>query len=123
MYLYILTPEVCPDPINRPLLFLDNASLALPDRTAGLSPLIVLHHILVRSPLPLPHKLHGWHESQYVRFVEEHSEEEIWDVIDQGLTHWKSTRDEDSIDMEEVNEYIGLAREVLSNARAGSNRR
>lgn len=59
-----------------------------------------------------------------MRFVEEHSEEEIWDVIDQGLTHWKSTRDEeDSIDMEEVNEYIGLVREVLSNARAGSSRR
>jgi len=106
---------------HRPLLFFDNASLAVPDRTAGLSPLIVLHHILVRSPLPLPHKLHGWHESQYVRFVEEHSEEEVWDVIDQGLTHWKSTHDgEESVDMGEADEYIGLARQVLSNARAGS---
>lgn len=112
------------NPTNRPLLFLDNPSLALPDRTAGLSPLIVLHHILVRSPLPLPHRLHGWHESQYVRFVEEHSEEEVWDVIDQGLTHWKATRDEEySGDIGEADEYISLARQVLSNARAGRRRR
>ena len=76
---------------------------------------------MVRSPLPLPHKLHGWHESQYVRFVEEHSEEEVCDVIDQGLTHWKSTHDgEDSVDMKEADEYIGLARQVLSNTRVGS---
>ena len=122
--LYPSTPKTCPNHSNRPLLFLDNLSLGLPDRTAGLSPLIVLHHILVRSPLPLPHKLHGWHESQYVRFVEEHSEEEVWDVVDQGLTHWKSTHDdEDSIATEEVDEYIGLARQVLANARAGSRRR
>ncbi|KAF8415603.1 hypothetical protein L210DRAFT_3585540, partial [Boletus edulis BED1] len=36
-----------------PLLFLENAHLASPERTAGLAPLVVLHHILVRSPLPL----------------------------------------------------------------------
>lgn len=121
---YLSTASLEPNPTpptNRPLLFIDNASLAFPDRTAGLSPLIVLHHILVRSPLPLPHKLHGWHESQYVRFVEEHSEEEVWDVIDQGLTHWKSTHDgEESVDMGEADEYIGLARQVLANARAGN---
>ena len=84
-------------------------ALALPDQTAGLSPLIILDHILVRSPLPLPHKLHGWHESQYVRFVEEHTEEEVWDVIDQGLTHWKYKNDEGSVDMREADEYIDLA--------------
>ena len=39
---------------HRQLLFLDNAALASPKATAGLPPLIVLHHILVRSPLPLP---------------------------------------------------------------------
>ena len=122
--LTLLTTKPTPNPTNRPLLFLDNSSLALPDRTAGLSPLIILHHIMVRSPLPLPHKLHGWHESQYVRFVEEHTEEEVWDVIDQGLTHWKSTNDEEgSVDMREADEYIDLAGQVLLNARAGGRRR
>jgi len=77
---------------------------------AGLSPLIVLHQIMVRSPLPLPHRLHGWHESQYVRFVKEHSEV-VWAVIEQGLTHWKSTHDgEDSVDIGETDENISLAR-------------
>jgi len=56
-----------------------------------------------------------------VRFLEE---EAVWDVVDYGLTHWKSTHDdEDSIAMEEVDEYIGLAKQVLSNARPGSRRR
>ncbi|CAG8591609.1 15706_t:CDS:10, partial [Acaulospora colombiana] len=45
-------------------------------QTSGLPPLVVLHHILVRSPLPLPHRLHGWQEPQYVRFVEEHTDED-----------------------------------------------
>jgi len=44
--------------------------------------------------------------------AEEQLAEEVWDVIDQGLTHWKSTRDgEVSVDMGEADEYIDLARQ------------
>ncbi|KAG8858013.1 hypothetical protein FRB96_005504 [Tulasnella sp. 330] len=79
----------------RPLLFLDNASLALEDRTAGLPPLIVLHHILVRSPLPLPHTIHGWKVEEYVRWVDEHTEQEAFTLIDGCLARWEATCGED----------------------------
>jgi conserved oligomeric Golgi complex subunit 5 len=66
---YGFFPLPYPSRIYRPLLFLDNAQLASPQYTAGLPPLIILHHILVRSPIPLPHTLHGWQEAEYVRWV------------------------------------------------------
>jgi hypothetical protein len=35
----------------------------------------MLHHIIVRSPIPLPRTLHWWQAPEYVRWVEEHYEE------------------------------------------------
>ncbi|KAJ7078893.1 Golgi transport complex subunit 5-domain-containing protein [Mycena belliarum] len=96
----------------RPLLFLDNAQLAVPKSTAGLPPLIVLHHILVRSPVPLPHSLHGWQEAEYVRWVDEHSEEESWSLIEGGLAHWEKIEGNRADGVE----YVELARTVLQNA-------
>ncbi|KAA1471874.1 hypothetical protein DENSPDRAFT_800169 [Dentipellis sp. KUC8613] len=101
----------------RPLLFLDNSSLALPQRTAGLPPLIVLHHIFVRSPIDLPHKLHGWQETEYVRWVEEHSEEEALTLIDGTLSHWEKITESEGDDPTSALEYVQLARTVLENAR------
>ncbi|EIN11737.1 hypothetical protein PUNSTDRAFT_119002 [Punctularia strigosozonata HHB-11173 SS5] len=101
----------------RPLLFLDNASLASPEQTKGLPPLVVLHHILVRSPIPLPHTLHGWAEAEYVRWVDEHSDEESLTLIEGGITHWEKTDGED-VGSEDAMEYVRLARTVLSNAKA-----
>lgn len=124
--------------LSSPLLFLENESLAHPDQTAGLPPLIVLHHILVRSPLPLPHKLHGWQESQYVRFVEEHTDEEVWSVLEQGLKHWRTTiqseiedaedlgqagakkKEEKVVELSVGNRYVDLAKRVLDHARKGA---
>lgn len=103
-----------------PLLFLDNAQLALPKYTAGLPPLIVLHHILVRSPMPLPHSLHGWQEAEYVRWVDEHSEEEAWTLIDGGLSHWEKINESEGKEEEDGMEYVRLARTVLGNANAGA---
>ncbi|KAK7472882.1 hypothetical protein VKT23_000990 [Stygiomarasmius scandens] len=94
----------------RPLLFLDNAQLASPTHTSNVPPLIVLHHILVRSPLPLPHTLHGWQEAEYVRWVDEHSEEEARTLVEGGLTHWEKTGGGDN---KEGAEYVELARKVL----------
>ncbi|TFY76638.1 hypothetical protein EWM64_g7374 [Hericium alpestre] len=101
----------------RPLLFLDNNSLASPQRTIGLPPIIVLHHILVRSPIDLPHKLHGWQEAEYVRWVEEHTEEEALTLIDGGLAHWEKITETEGNDPSTALEYVQLARSVLSNAR------
>ena len=102
----------CP---SSPLLFLDNADLASPNKTFGLPPLIVLHHILVRSPIPLPHALHGWQEAEYVRWVDEHSQEEAWTLVETGLAHWESTTEGDK---SEAAEYIAIARKVLEAAKA-----
>ncbi|KAJ7668407.1 Golgi transport complex subunit 5-domain-containing protein [Mycena polygramma] len=99
----------------RPLLFLDNAQLASPKHTAGLPPLIVLHHILVRSPVPLPHSLHGWQEAEYVRWVDEHSEEEAWTLIEGGLSHWEKIQESEN-ERDSGIEYVELARTVLANA-------
>ncbi|VDC03616.1 unnamed protein product [Peniophora sp. CBMAI 1063] len=101
----------------RPLLFLDNESLAQPTRTKGLPPLIVLHHILVRSPISLPHTLHGWLEAEYVRWLEEHSEEEALTLIDGGLARWETVTESEGEDTEAALEYVQLARAVLANAR------
>jgi len=101
----------------RPLLFLDNDMLASPQHTAGLQPLIVLHHILVRSPIPLPHSLHGWAEAEYVRWVDEHSEEESWTLIESGLSHWEKMAELEGREAEDAAEYAKLARMVLANAK------
>jgi len=97
----------------RHLLFLDNAQLAMPDQTSGLSPLIVLHHILVRSPLPLPHNLHGWQEAEYVRWIDEHSDKEAWTLIEGGLSHWEKVSKSEGKDDKVAKEYIELAEKVL----------
>ncbi|KAI0633283.1 Golgi transport complex subunit 5-domain-containing protein [Trametes polyzona] len=101
----------------RQLLFLDNAALASPKHTAGLPPLIVLHHILVRSPITLPHALHGWAEAEYVRWVEEHSEEEAWTLVDGDVTHWEKITEAEGGDVGTAAEYVQLARTVLANAQ------
>ncbi|KAI0779742.1 Golgi transport complex subunit 5-domain-containing protein [Fomes fomentarius] len=101
----------------RQLLFLDNAALASPKHTAGLPPLIVLHHILVRSPITLPHALHGWAEAEYVRWVEEHSEEEAWTLVEGDVTHWEKVTEAEGGDVSVVAEYVQLARTVLANAQ------
>ena len=95
--------------------------LSSPASTSGLPPLVVLHHILVRSPLPLPHSLHGWSEAEYVRWVEEHSEEEALTLIDGVLVHWEKINEpgSESItdqDPEKAKEFVQLAYTVLNNS-------
>ncbi|KZT08446.1 uncharacterized protein LAESUDRAFT_735990 [Laetiporus sulphureus 93-53] len=100
----------------RQLLFLENSMLASSSHTAGLPPLIVLHHILVRSPIPLPHTLHGWAEAEYVRWVNEHSEEEAWTLVEGDLSHWEKVSADEGADA--ADEYVQLARAVLAHAAA-----
>ena len=101
---------------DSPLFFLENRELASSSHTACLPRLVVLHHILVRSPIPLPHKLHGWQEAEYVRWVDEHSEEEAWTLVEGGLSHWEKVSETEGKDIDTATEYAGLARAVLRNA-------
>jgi len=99
----------------RPLLFLENSRLSSPEYTVGLQPLIILHHILVRSPLSLPHTLHGWSEAEYVRWINEHQESEAWTLVERCLTLWEN--EQSQANRKEGEEYVELARTVLSTAR------
>lgn len=102
----------------RPLLFLENSLLASKKHTSGLPPLIVLHHILVRSPIPLPHTLHGWKEVEYVVWVNEHTEQEAWSLIESDLSHWEKMAEAEGNDP--ATEFIQLAQTVLANAGGSS---
>ena len=39
--------------------------------------------------MPLPHTLHGWHEAEYVKWVEEHTPAEAWTLVEGGISHWE----------------------------------
>ena len=73
----------------RPLLFLDNAELADSKKTADVPMLILLHHVLSRSSLQLPHQAHGWTEGEYVRWLNEHGEDERIKMVEGVLTSWE----------------------------------
>jgi len=100
---------------HSPLLFLENSHLACSERTVGLPPLVVLHHILVRSPIVLPHTLHGWQEAEYVWWIEEHSPREAWSLVESTLSHWESKNG--GLDEGGAQEYVDLARTVLRDAK------
>lgn len=102
----------------RPLIFLDTASLAVEDQTSGCPPLIVVHHILVRSPLPLPHVVQGWKVDEYVRWVDEHSEAETFSLIEKCLEKWEGEHDDET----ESEEVLAAARSVILRAMAAGNR-
>lgn len=80
----------------------------LEEKTGGLPPLIVLHHILVRSPLPLPHTTMGWKVDEYVRWVDEHTEQEAYALVENCLSRYEEQSEGD-----EGEEFIGLVRQVL----------
>jgi conserved oligomeric Golgi complex subunit 5 len=69
--------------------------------------------------VPLPHSLHGWQESEYVRWVEEHSEEEALTLVEGGLSHWEKIAEAEGKDPKSGNaaEYVDLARAVLANVK------
>ncbi|KAK7035254.1 hypothetical protein VNI00_012021 [Paramarasmius palmivorus] len=100
----------------RHLLFLDNENLASPSHTSGLPTLIVLNHILVRSPLPLPHTYHGWQDAEYVRYVDEHSEQQVCSLVESALDRWQKIHASEGEGSEEGEEYVELARKVLKNS-------
>ncbi|TKA56576.1 hypothetical protein B0A53_01768 [Rhodotorula sp. CCFEE 5036] len=67
----------------RPLLFRDLSTLGDSAQTGDVPTLILLHHVLARGGLPLPHQVRGWSETEYVRWLNEHQEEERIRLIEE----------------------------------------
>ncbi|CUA67712.1 Conserved oligomeric Golgi complex subunit 5 [Rhizoctonia solani] len=97
----------------RPLLFLDTALLSSPDDTYSLPPLIILHHIIVRSPYPLPHTLHSWTEAEYVRWIEDHAPREALALVEACVPKWETQ----TVEIKGTEEdWVTLVRSVLRRA-------
>jgi hypothetical protein len=93
----------------RTMLFLDQQSIADRTQTAGLPALLVLHHLIVLSPLQLPHQVHGWTEAEYVAWVDKHTEAETWKLVEKAVAGQRNG--------EGAAEWRGLLRSVLEQAR------
>lgn len=52
-----------------------------------------------------------------MRWVEEHSEEEAWTLVDGDVTHWEKMAEAEGGDPGAAAEYVQLARAVLANAQ------
>uniref|UniRef100_A0A0W0EYP2 Conserved oligomeric Golgi complex subunit 5 n=2 Tax=Moniliophthora roreri TaxID=221103 RepID=A0A0W0EYP2_MONRR len=102
----------------RHLLFLDNANLASPSHTSGLPALIILNHILVRSPLPLPHTYHGWQDAEYVKYVDEHSEQQMFSLVESALDRWEKINASEGVSSEDGEESNFFWRKRLIRAAA-----
>ncbi|CAG8508079.1 745_t:CDS:10 [Ambispora leptoticha] len=93
----------------RQLLFLDNSQLVSTQHTSAVPPLILIHHIIVRSPLntlQLPHKNFGWSEAEYSRWLDEHTEIEWIDLIKGTLYTDESKSNGTDVGLEEPEEAL-----------------
>ncbi|KAF8601324.1 hypothetical protein BDV93DRAFT_533716 [Ceratobasidium sp. AG-I] len=102
----------------RPLLFLDTALLSSPDDTSSLPPLIILHHIIVRSPYPLPHALHAWTEAEYVRWIEDHTPREALALVEACVPKWEAQSEAGAYRHAGEEDWVTLVRAVLRRAVA-----
>ncbi|KAI8362658.1 Golgi transport complex subunit 5-domain-containing protein [Blakeslea trispora] len=92
----------------RPLLFLDSAQLTAAHHTSGLSKLILIHHLIVRSQqqqrsLPLPHTVYDLSREDYMKWMSNQTTEKeaIQLVMDAISNNSKLTKRE----LEEMPEY------------------
>ncbi|GAA5957719.1 hypothetical protein JCM3765_003744 [Sporobolomyces pararoseus] len=101
----------------RPLLFQETSTLLLNNpstsssettTTTNVPTLILLHHLISRSPqnlqIPLPHKHFGWNEFEYVRWLNEHGEQDRLNLIKKVLKDWllQKQQEREGEDSEEV---------------------
>ncbi|KAI9635240.1 Golgi transport complex subunit 5-domain-containing protein [Dioszegia hungarica] len=109
----------------RQILFSPVSSLTNAVETVHLPPLITLHHIIVLSPLRLPHELHGWTEQEYFLWVQKHADEkEQWDLLEKavddqidGTSSGKVKGKEPEEGDEEEKKFVRIVKEVLEHAR------
>ncbi|KAK4699584.1 conserved oligomeric Golgi complex subunit 5, partial [Phenoliferia sp. Uapishka_3] len=102
--------------VFRPLLFLDNTQLTTPSHTNDVPTLILLHHILSRSVLPLPHQTHGWTEAEYVKWLNEHGEVDRLKLIENTLVEWEEKGGREKVaekERKEGDESVKVLRMVL----------
>ena len=95
----------------RTCLFLDHTSLGHPSETRGIAPLVLLHHIVVLSPLQLPHQIHEWSEQEYILWIDKHSDEEGWRLLEKAVDGQREGQG--------AEEWRTLIRDVLKDAREG----
>ena len=55
-----------------------------------------------------------------MRWLDEHTDEESWTLIDGGLSHWERISEAEGNATQEATEYAALARAVLKNCRAST---
>ncbi|ORY73872.1 Golgi transport complex subunit 5-domain-containing protein [Leucosporidium creatinivorum] len=99
----------------RPLLFLEDSALSSLTQTTDVPALILLHHILSRSSLPLPHQVHGWSEAEYVRWLNEHGEKERIKVVEGVVRKSEEGRESGA----EEEELVHVLKEVLERSKRG----
>ncbi|CAO3639916.1 unnamed protein product [Cunninghamella echinulata] len=77
----------------RPLLFLDSAQLTAQHHSAGLPPIALIHHLIVRSqstahPLTLPHTVYDLSREEYMKWMNAQTQKEsvqlALDAINRG---------------------------------------
>lgn len=86
----------------------------------------MLHHIVVLSPLRLPHELHGWTEQEYFLWIQKHQDEkEQWDLLEKAIDDQidgkavpEGKEGKDGKEEDEEKKYIEILKEVLVHARS-----
>jgi hypothetical protein len=93
--------------------------------TVHLPPLIIMHHIIVLSPLRLPHEAQGWSEQEYFAWIQKHPDErEQWDLLEKAVDGQvvrseasNGDKGETRDTADEEAESVRILKEVLEHAR------
>lgn len=80
--------------------------------------MIILHHIIVRSPHPLPHALHAWTEAEYVRWIEDHTPREALALVEACVPKWETQSEAGAGGDMGEEDWVTLVRSVLRRAVA-----
>ncbi|KAL0140262.1 Golgi transport complex subunit 5-domain-containing protein [Mucor lusitanicus] len=94
----------------RPLLFLDSAQLTAAHHTSGLSKLVLIHHLIVRSQqqqhtksLPLPYTVYDLSRQEYMTWMEtQNSEKEAVQLAVDAITNGSKLK---KSELDEIPEY------------------
>ncbi|GAN05361.1 conserved oligomeric Golgi complex subunit 5-like [Mucor ambiguus] len=103
----------------RPLLFLDSAQLTAAHHTSGLSKLVLIHHLIVRSqqqqqakPLPLPYTVYDLSRQEYMTWMEtQNSEKEAVQLAVDAITNGSKLKKSELDDIPEYKLIMQIASE------------
>ncbi|EPB89138.1 hypothetical protein HMPREF1544_04005 [Mucor circinelloides 1006PhL] len=111
----------------RPLLFLDSAQLTAAHHTSGLSKLVLIHHLIVRSQqqqqaksLPLPYTVYDLSRQEYMAWMEtQSSEKEAVQLAVDAITNGSKLK---KSELDEIPEYR-LIMQIASEEEDGANKK